>query len=139
MVNGEKVYILKPETYMNLSGECIHPFIKYFQIQKEEILVIYDDLDTKLGRLRLREAGSAGGHNGIKSIISHLGDQKFKRIRVGIGRPTVGTIVDYVLTSFQKEEEDILNKIIQRSVNAIQDLEEKKFSDVMNIYNQKEA
>ena len=139
MINGEKVYILKPETYMNLSGECIHPFMTYFRIKQEEILVIYDDLDTKLGRLRLRETGSAGGHNGIKSVISHLGNQEFKRVRVGIGRPTVGTIIDYVLSSFKKEEEEMVNKVVQKSVAAIVALEEKRFSDVMNIYNQKEA
>lgn len=134
--NG-KVYLLKPETYMNLSGECILPFMNYFEINPDEILVIYDDLDTGLGRLRLRETGSAGGHNGIKSIISHLGHQKFKRIRIGIGRPTVGTVVDYVLSPFDLKNQESLMEGVQKATRAVIELESKSFSDTMNIYNQK--
>lgn len=133
----EKVYLLKPQTYMNLSGECIRPFMDYFKIQKDEILVLYDDLDTPLGRLRLRETGSSGGHNGIKSVILHIGNQDFCRIRIGIGRPTVGTIVDYVLSPFDLKEKADVGQVIDRCVQAIEDLEKKTFSDVMNIYNQK--
>ena len=89
-VEGEKVYLLKPLTYMNLSGESICALMDYFQIDIEDLLVIYDDLDLPVGRIRLRQRGSAGGHNGIKSTIAHVGTQEFNRIRVGINRPLMG-------------------------------------------------
>lgn len=136
--NG-KVYLLKPETYMNLSGECMIPFMNYFQIADDEVVVVYDDLDTAIGRLRLRESGSAGGHNGIKSIIAHIGHQKFKRVRIGISRPTVGTVVDYVLSPFAADKQEEVQESVKRAAQAVIDLEDKSFSDVMNIYNQKQA
>lgn len=136
--NG-KVYLLKPETYMNLSGECMIPFMNYFQIADDEVVVVYDDLDTAIGRLRLRESGSAGGHNGIKSIIAHIGHQKFKRVRIGISRPTVGTVVDYVLSPFAADKQEEVQECVKRAAQAVIDLEDKSFSDVMNIYNQKQA
>ena len=83
-VEGEKIFLLKPLTYMNLSGESIGALMDYYQIDIEELLVIYDDLDLPVGRIRLRQRGSAGGHNGVKSTISHVGSQEFNRIRVGI-------------------------------------------------------
>lgn len=136
--NG-KVYLLKPETYMNLSGECMIPFMNYFQIADDEVVVVYDDLDIAIGRLRLRESGSAGGHNGIKSIIAHIGHQKFKRVRIGISRPTVGTVVDYVLSPFAADKQEEVQESVKRAAQAVIDLEDKSFSDVMNIYNQKQA
>lgn len=136
--NG-KVYLLKPETYMNLSGECMILFMNYFQIADDEVVVVYDDLDTAIGRLRLRESGSAGGHNGIKSIIAHIGHQKFKRVRIGISRPTVGTVVDYVLSPFAADKQEEVQESVKRAAQAVIDLEDKSFSDVMNIYNQKQA
>ena len=100
-MNGEKIFLLKPLTYMNLSGESIGPFMDYFQIGLDDLLVIYDDLDLPVGKIRLRQKGSAGGHNGIKSAIAHLGTQQFNRIRVGINRPSNGmAITDYVLGRF---------------------------------------
>ena len=89
-VGTEKVMLLKPLTYMNLSGECIIPMMDYFDVEDNQIVVIYDDLDLQVGKLRLRQKGSAGGHNGIKSIIQHLGTQEFNRIRIGIDRPKNG-------------------------------------------------
>ena len=89
-VGTEKVMLLKPLTYMNLSGECIVPMMDYFEVEDNQIVVIYDDLDLQVGKLRLRQKGSAGGHNGIKSIIQHLGTQEFNRIRIGIDRPKNG-------------------------------------------------
>ena len=86
-VNGEKVILLKPLTYMNLSGESIRPLMDYYKIDVEDFVVMYDDLDIPVGKLRLRMKGSAGGHNGVKSTISHLGTQEFQRIRMGIDRP----------------------------------------------------
>ena len=105
LVEGEKVLLLKPLTYMNLSGESIRAIMDFYQIDIEDLVVIYDDLDLPAGRIRLRQRGSAGGHNGIKSTISHLGTQEFNRIRVGINRPTNGmAITDYVLGRFSEEE-----------------------------------
>ena len=93
-----KVMLVKPLTFMNLSGECVRPLMDYFEVDVEEIVVFYDDLDFSPGEIRLRQRGSAGGHNGMKSLIAHLGTDKFNRIRIGIGRPISGMKVsDYVL------------------------------------------
>lgn len=136
IVGGEKVFILKPLTYMNLSGECIGPFMDYFQIPVEDILVVYDDLDTLPGKLRLRTKGSAGGHNGIKSMIAHLGTQEFKRIRFGIGRPTnLQPVPDFVLNRFSKEEQIDVESGIERSVKACVAFIETTFDKVMNKFN----
>nr|WP_246625293.1 aminoacyl-tRNA hydrolase [Fictibacillus nanhaiensis] len=136
IAEGEKIFILKPLTYMNLSGECIGPFMDYFQIPVEDILVVYDDLDTLPGKLRLRTKGSAGGHNGIKSMIAHLGTQEFKRIRFGIGRPTNGQPVpDFVLNRFSKEEQIDVEHGIERAVKASEAFMETSFDKVMNKFN----
>src|SRR5437868_4206745 len=116
MVNGEKVFLLKPLTYMNLSGESIGPLMDYFQIDLEDLLVIYDDLDLPVGKIRLRQKGSAGGHNGIKSTISHLGTQEFNRIRIGIDRPQQGmSIPDYVLGKFPEQEQALITEAVNKS------------------------
>ncbi|MFC5559992.1 aminoacyl-tRNA hydrolase [Ureibacillus thermophilus] len=131
-----KVMLLKPLTYMNLSGECVRPIMDYFDIDIDDIVVIYDDLDLETGKLRLREKGSAGGHNGMKSLIQHLGTQEFKRIRVGINRPPAGMKVpDYVLSKFSKEEQPIIEKAVEKAVQACEMWLSKKFIDVMNEFN----
>lgn len=136
VVKGEKVFLLKPLTYMNLSGECIGPFMDYFQIPLEDMIVVYDDLDTVPGKLRLRTKGSAGGHNGIKSMIAHLGTQEFKRIRFGIGRPTnQQPVPDFVLNRFSKEESIDIEHGIDRSVKACEAFLETTFDKVMNKFN----
>ncbi|MCA1057262.1 aminoacyl-tRNA hydrolase [Rossellomorea aquimaris] len=133
---GEKIVLLKPLTYMNLSGESIVPLMDYFDIDEDNLLVIYDDLDLPVGKIRLRQKGSAGGHNGIKSTIAHLGTQNFNRIRVGIDRPTNGmTVPDYVLGKFRKEEQPELDKVISDSVAACETWFEKPFLEVMNKFN----
>jgi len=138
IVNGQKVILLKPMTYMNLSGESVVPLMDYFDINEEDLIVIYDELDLPVGKIRLRYKGSAGGHNGLKSIISHLGTQEFNRIRIGIGRPQNATpIVNYVLGNFSKEEAPIIQEMVLKSADACQMWLEKPFIDVMNIYNQK--
>ncbi len=112
-----KVILLKPLTYMNLSGESVRPIMDYFDIEIEDLIVIYDDLDLEVGKLRLRQKGSAGGHNGIKSLIQHLGTQEFNRIRVGISRPPAGMKVpDYVLSKFTKDEDSIIENAINKTV-----------------------
>src|SRR6185312_531836 len=132
-VNGEKVYLLKPLTYMNLSGESIVPLMDYFEIDNDELVVIYDDLDLPVGKIRLRQKGSAGGHNGIKSTIAHLGTQEFNRIRVGIDRPPSGMKVpDYVLGRFSKEEQEQMGEVIKRCTEACEEWISKPFLQIMN-------
>lgn len=131
-----KVMLLKPLTYMNLSGECVRPMMDYFDIEFEDCIVIYDDLDLETGKLRLRQKGSAGGHNGIKSLIQHLGTQNFNRIRVGISRPQGGMKVpDYVLANFKSEEEPVMKEAIEKTVLAVESSLSKKFLDVMSEFN----
>ncbi|XJZ27378.1 aminoacyl-tRNA hydrolase [Bacillota bacterium Lsc_1132] len=136
-VNGEKVLLLKPLTYMNLSGESIRAVMDYYQIDQEDLLVIYDDLDLPVGKIRLRQKGSAGGHNGIKSTIAHLGSQQFNRIRVGIDRPKNGMrIPDYVLGRFLAAEQIDVLAAIRRSADASEAWIHKPFLQVMNEFNQ---
>ena len=104
-LNGEKVYFVKPTTFMNESGKAVHALLTYYGLDIEDLLVIYDDLDMEVGKIRLRAKGSAGGHNGIKSIINHIGTQTFYRIKIGIGRPKQGmSVVHHVLGKFDIEE-----------------------------------
>lgn len=131
-----KVMLVKPLTYMNLSGECVAPLMDYYDIDPDEIVVIYDDLDLAPGKLRLRQKGSAGGHNGMKSLIAHLGTDTFNRIRIGVGRPTGGMKVsDYVLSSFSKEEQPLLDDMVKKSASACLEWLKSPFLDVMNHYN----
>jgi len=119
-VQGQKVYLLKPATFMNLSGEAVRAFLQFYKARLEDMVVVYDDLDTEVGRMRLRYQGSAGGHNGIKSIIQHAGTQEFNRIRVGISRPQPGrSIVDYVLSEFSKEERKLLPGVLGQATEAM--------------------
>ena len=137
-IDQEKVLFVQPQTFMNLSGEGIRPLIDFYKIAVEDIIVIYDDLDLPVGKIRLREKGGHGGHNGIRSLIEHLGTKDFKRIRVGIGRPTnAQPIVDYVLQSFVKSEMDDVNHAIVTAADASETWIKKSFNDAMNRYNQK--
>ena len=136
VINGEKVFLLKPLTYMNLSGESVIALMNYYDIDEEELIIIYDDLDLPAGKIRLRQKGSAGGHNGIKSIISHLGTNEFNRIRVGINRPSNGMpIVDYVLGRFSKEETEMVKIAVEKSAEACEEWIGQPFLHVMNTYN----
>lgn len=135
-VNGEKVILLKPLTYMNLSGESIRPLMDYYKIDIEDFVVMYDDLDIPVGKLRLRMKGSAGGHNGVKSTISHLGTQEFQRIRMGIDRPKNGMkVVDYVLGRFTSEEIPDVNHSIEKAADACEEWLNKPFLQIMNTFN----
>lgn len=135
-INGEKIILLKPLTYMNLSGESIRPLMDYYQLELEDIVVIYDDLDLPVGKIRLRQKGSSGGHNGIKSTIAHLGSEKFNRMRVGINRPTNGMkITDYVLGKFTKEETELLEVTVKKCSDACAEWMKEPFLQVMNKYN----
>lgn len=137
LYNGEKVLLLKPLTYMNLSGESVRAVVDYYQLDLENILVIYDDLDLPVGKIRLRQKGSPGGHNGIKSITAHLGTQQFNRIRIGVDRPDTGmSVPDYVLGKFHQEERPIIREAAEKSADACEAWLGKPFLQVMNEYNQ---
>ncbi|MFD2444308.1 aminoacyl-tRNA hydrolase [Bacillus sp. CGMCC 1.16607] len=135
-VGTEKVLLLKPLTYMNLSGESIRAVMDYFDIDTEDLLVIYDDLDIPVGKMRLRQKGSAGGHNGIKSTIAHIGTQEFNRIRIGVDRPRNGmSVSNYVLGRFTSEEQPIIEEVVKRSADACKSWMNQPFLQVMNAFN----
>lgn len=134
--NGEKIYILKPLTYMNLSGEAVVPFMKYFGIEPEDLVVVHDDLDLPVGKIRLRQSGSCGGQNGMRNIIGLLGDSNIKRIRVGIGKDPLIPVVDYVLGKTKKEDLEVYNQALDKASDAlIYWLDHDDFSKVMSNYN----
>jgi len=114
------VILLKPTTYMNNSGQAVRAAMEWYNLDNRSLLVVYDDMDLPLGHIRLREKGSAGGHNGMKSIISHVGDGNFARLRVGIGKPDSNTnIVSHVLNQFSKEQLPVISKAVLYSSDAI--------------------
>lgn len=134
--NGEKIYILKPLTYMNLSGEAVVPFMKYFGIEPEDLVVVHDDLDLPVGKIRLRQSGSCGGQNGMRNIIDLLGDSNIKRIRVGIGKDPLIPVVDYVLGKTKKEDLEVYNQALDKASDAlIYWLDHDDFSKVMSNFN----
>ncbi|MDD3793670.1 MAG: aminoacyl-tRNA hydrolase [Candidatus Gracilibacteria bacterium] len=119
LYNGEKTLLIKPQTYMNLSGDSIISIMHFYKIDKNNFIVIYDDLSMDFSKLRFRDKGSAGGHNGIKSIIKHLGED-FKRIKVGIGYDTKFEVSDWVLSKFSEEELiDLENEIFKETNNLL--------------------
>ena len=133
---GEQVILMKPQTYMNLSGEAVGKAVRYYHLDAEkDVLVVHDDLDLPVGTVRLRESGSAGGHNGIKSIIAHLGTRQFCRIRVGIGNDKARDTKDYVLSGFYGEDSEKWQQAIETSSDACVDFITDRFQNVMNKYN----
>lgn len=135
LVNGEKVVLLKPQTYMNLSGESVRDAVDWLKIDIQDVLIIYDDLDLPVGQIRLREKGSAGGQNGMKSIIHHLGTQEFKRLRIGIDRPAPGRdISSYVLSAFDKDEKEKINEAMERMTGAVETWLSEGFVQAMSKY-----
>lgn len=118
-VFDEEVYLLKPQTYMNLSGECVFEFMNYFRIDDYELLVIYDDLDLPPGKIRLREKGSSGGQKGIQNIINLLNTDEIQRIRVGIGKANI-PVVDYVLAKPSEEEKPLLEEAKIKAADAVE-------------------
>lgn len=140
-IAGEKVVLLKPMTYMNESGRSVAAFTRYFKVDEEDVMVISDDLDLTVGNVRLREKGSAGGHNGLKSIMNRTQWQHFKRVRMGIGRPPKGcTVVDHVLGRFTKDEMVLMNPSIDLAVDAVEDwIDTDNFVHTMNQFNKKGA
>ncbi|GAE31748.1 aminoacyl-tRNA hydrolase [Alkalihalobacillus hemicellulosilyticus] len=136
LVNGEQVILMKPLTYMNLSGEAIRMIRDYYKLSIEDLVVIYDDMDLPPGKIRLRQKGSAGGHNGIKSTIQQLGTNEFNRIRIGINRPEPGqSIVNYVLGSYKPEEKEDVSNAVKQAAKAVEAWTEIPFIQVMNRFN----
>ena len=136
-VNGEDVILLKPETFMNNSGFSLRACMDFFKVSNKDILVVYDDLDTPVGKIRLRQKGSAGGHNGVKSVITCALTNEFDRIRVGIGRDPQIPIVNYVLSKFRAEEQDPLKEAVNEAAEAAVYAIDHSFADTMNRYNHK--
>ena len=137
-IGGEKVILAQPQTFMNLSGESVRALVDYYKLTNEDIIVIYDDIHLGVGQLRVRKKGSAGGHNGIKNIIAHLGTQEFMRIRIGVGeKPEEWDLVDYVLGHFPKEEEPMIREALLRASKACECTITDGIEAAMNRYNQK--
>ncbi|GAE94185.1 peptidyl-tRNA hydrolase [Gracilibacillus boraciitolerans JCM 21714] len=136
-LHSEKVILLQPQTFMNLSGESIRPLIDFYDIVPEDVTVIYDDLDLPLGKIRLRQKGGpGGGHNGIRSVIDQLGTKEFNRLRFGIGRPeTPMSVIDYVLGKFNESDHDTLEQSINHAADAMEAWISQPFQKVMNDYN----
>jgi peptidyl-tRNA hydrolase, PTH1 family len=133
-VNRQKIVLLKPQTFMNLSGQSVRAVLDWYKLEPTEVLVLYDDLDLPLGKLRMRLSGSAGGHNGMKSIISHLGTNAFPRLRMGIGKSNDETI-SHVLGKFSAAESAIMGEILQLAADAVDLSLEAGVEKAMNKYN----
>ncbi|GFI61720.1 peptidyl-tRNA hydrolase [Clostridiales bacterium] len=138
-IGGKRVMLVKPQTYMNLSGESVKDVMSFYKVPPENLLVIYDDTSLELGMIRLREKGSAGGHNGIKSIINHMGSDTFNRIKVGIGeKPNGWDLADYVLAKFSKDDEPLILSGIDKASQAAGIFISTGMKDTMNKFNAKQ-
>lgn len=139
VIAGQKVILAKPQTYMNLSGESVRSLLDYYKVDEEtEWIVIYDDISLDVGQLRIRKKGSAGGHNGIKNIISHLGSNVFLRIKVGVGeKPKHFDLADYVLGHFSKEERVLMEEGYEHTMEAIEMILMDEVDAAMNRFNKK--
>lgn len=136
-VDGEKRYILKPQTYMNLSGESVVQLAEFFKIKPDEILVVQDELDLPFGQIVFKKGGGLAGHNGLKSIAKCIGTQEFLRLRIGIGRPTRGSVSDWVLSSFYDVSDSDLGKVFKISAEACEYAIESGFDKASQKYSKK--
>ncbi|PKP54829.1 aminoacyl-tRNA hydrolase [Candidatus Atribacteria bacterium HGW-Atribacteria-1] len=141
MINNHKVILVKPQTFMNLSGRAVSKVVSYYQIPHQDLLIVYDDLNLELGQIRIRKKGSAGGHKGMESIMQYLNSEDIPRLRIGIGNPSVNfnfDCVSYVLSNFNNNDErDKIKKVIQLSTDAIKAITEGGFEKAMRKYNRK--
>ena len=135
-INNEKVILLKPLSFMNLSGEVVEKFVNFYKIKIEDILIINDDLDLDFGRIKLKTAGSSGGHNGLKNIILHLKTENFKRLKIGISNNKLIDTKDYVLGKFKKEELICIEELKVKINNLLDDYFQMSFEKLMCNYNQ---
>lgn len=134
-IAGERVMIAKPQAFMNLSGESVGKLFGFYKIAPHDLLVVYDDLDLPLGKLRLRSKGSAGGHHGMESIIARIGASAFPRLRVGIGRPNPDADVDHVLGNFESADRALMDETFARAAEAIEVWVREGINAAMNKYN----
>ena len=141
MIGSEKVILVKPQTFMNLSGESVRELVDYYKAdEKEELIVISDDISLDVAQIRVRKKGSAGGHNGLKNIISHLGHDQFMRVKMGVGEKPKGyDLADYVLGHFSKEERGLMNEAAQKATDAIRMMMTDGPDAAMNAFNRKEG
>lgn len=119
MVGTQKVILVEPTTFMNESGRAVRPIMDYYDIDINDVIIVHDDMDLPVGKLRIKAKGSAGGHNGIKSLIDHLGTREFTRLKVGIGHPANNNVVDHVLGKFNKDEAPLLNQTVDQSMELL--------------------
>ncbi|MEG2353177.1 MAG: aminoacyl-tRNA hydrolase [Clostridium sp.] len=133
-IESEKVIFLKPTTYMNLSGECVIQFAKYYNIPNENIIILYDDISLEIGKMRIREKGSAGGHNGIKSLIACLSTEVFTRVKIGVGKPE-HDLVSHVLGKINDEDMPRLKQVLEATVQAVAIIIKEDVKTAMNKYN----
>jgi PTH1 family peptidyl-tRNA hydrolase len=133
-ISGEKVILLKPSTYMNLSGESVREAVSFYKIPNENIIIIHDDISLDAGKLRIRSKGSAGGHNGLKSIISNLSSDVFTRIKIGVGQPQ-NSMIPHVLGKFSKEDRVLVEKTFDASIKAVETIIAKGCTEAMNDFN----
>lgn len=141
MIEGQKVVLAKPQTFMNLSGESVRELVDFYKIDpEEELIVIYDDISLEPGKIRIRKKGSAGGHNGIKNIIAQLGTQNFQRVKVGVGeKPKGWDLADYVLGHFSKAERAQMEEGYDRATEAVRLILAGEIDAAMNQYNKKQT
>ncbi len=139
-IEGQKVLLLMPQTYMNLSGQSVSEAAAFYKLDPAaEVIVIYDDIALEPGNIRVRKEGSAGGHNGIKNIIAHLGTQEFQRIRIGVGeKPKEYDLADYVLGRFSAEDRKLVEEAFANAADAVRLMVQGKTDEAMNLYNRKE-
>lgn len=136
VINGEKVMLVKPTTFMNDSGRVVGPLVDYYDIDLDDLVIVNDDLDMPVGKVRLKTHGASGGHNGLKSIISVLGTKNFNRVKVGIDHPQHGTVVSHVLGKFSKEERPKFDQAVEQAEHALEDwINGEDFAKLMNAYN----
>lgn len=135
-IGGEKVFLVKPLTYMNNSGEALGPMLSYYKMDVDDLVVVHDDMDIPAGMVRIRRKGSSGGHNGIKSIIAHVGSEDFARVRIGIGRPPAGwTVIHHVLAPFSTEDAPKIRAAIDYLLPAVESIVTDGVDFAMNRYN----
>jgi PTH1 family peptidyl-tRNA hydrolase len=136
--SGERVFLLKPQTFMNLSGRSVAEALRFYKLSLADLIVIHDDLDIPFGRVRLKDGGGHGGHNGLRSLAQELGSSDYLRVRVGIGRPVHGDVVNYVLSNFVKEEMDGLMGVLDGALDALEMLLKEGLPKAMSIHHSKE-
>jgi len=134
-IHGHKTMLVKPQTYMNLSGQSILEIVNFYKIEIEKLIVIYDDIDIEVGKLRLRPSGSAGTHNGMRSIIYEIQSDNFPRVRIGIGKPVFGELSDYVTGKFSKEDREFVDNSIKSAAEAAEIILKEGINSAMNRYN----